>query len=204
MKIFAPLALFAFTMAMPARGDNAPVLTQPVIDTLTPIDSVPSSAQINTAFNNSRTEALSNLLQIANPTSTIDRGVQIRAIRALVNYCDATPCGTGDAAHDTLVQIAGTPIYRDSRSGGELLVLRAAIESIGVLRSPNDIAVLIPQLQHPSRDIRAAVAHALRDLGNTQAITALRARYNVEPPGQAGEQVRGAISDALRVLGQPL
>lgn len=204
MRIVGSLAVVAFALALPARGDSALQLTQPVIDTLTPIDSLPSSQQINTAFNGSSTEALANLQQIANPTGPMDRGLQIRAVRALIHYCATSPCTAADPAHDTLVQIASAARYRDSRSGSDLLVLRAAIESLGVLRVPADISILIPQLQHPSRDIRAAVARALRDLGNTQAIPPLRARYNIEPAGQSGDQVRIAISDALRVLGQPL
>ncbi|MEO7091889.1 MAG: HEAT repeat domain-containing protein, partial [Polyangiales bacterium] len=177
-------------------------LTQPVINTLTPIDSLPSSQQINTAFNNSTSEALASLQQIANPppTTTIDRGVQLRAVRALIHYCAATPCADADPAHMTLKAIATNPIYRDARAGSDLLVLRAALESLGALKVPLDIDILKDQLQHPSRDIRAATARALRDLGNTQAITPLRARYNVEQV----PQVQTAISDALRVLGQPV
>ncbi|MBL0218500.1 MAG: HEAT repeat domain-containing protein [Myxococcales bacterium] len=200
MKRFSTLAFVAFALALPAHGDTTFQLTQPVIDTLTPIDSLPSSQQINTAFNNSPAEALASLQQIANPTGPMDRGVQIRAVRALIHYCATTPCTDPDPAHTTLVQIAIAPRYRDSRSGGDLLVLRAAIESLGALRVPGDASTLILQLQHPSRDIRASVARALRDLGNTQAITPLRARYNIE----TSKQVQLAISDALRVLGQPL
>jgi HEAT repeat protein len=80
------------------------------------------------------------------------------------------------------------------------LRMKAAIEALGVLRIPDDVSILLPQLDHPSRDIRASAAHALRDLGNTQAIPTLRARYQQEQV----QQVRIAISDALRVLGQPI
>jgi len=79
-------------------------------------------------------------------------------------------------------------------------VLRATIEALGVLRVPDDVTLLVPQLNHPSRDIRAATARALRDLGNTQAIVPLRARYDQDQV----DQVKVAISDALRVLGQPI
>ncbi len=196
-------AACAIVLAVGLRSgisDSAFAISQPVFDTLTPIDSLPSSQQITTVFNNSTSEALSSLQQIAHPPggTFVDRGVQLRAVRALIHYCAATPCADGDPAHQTLVAIASDPIYRDARSGSDLLVLRAALESLGVLRVPADLGVLVPQLQHPSRDIRAAVARGLRDLGNTQAITPLRARYNVEQE----PQVQTAISDALRVLGQ--
>jgi HEAT repeat protein len=54
-------------------------------------------------------------------------------------------------------------------------------------------------LQHSSRDVRAATVHALRDLCNTQAIGALRAQQENE----TSDQVRQAITEALRILGQP-
>jgi HEAT repeat protein len=173
-------------------------LSQPVINALTPIDSVPSTTQLNTVFNGSEVEALSNLVSIALADGTVDIGVQIRAIRALTHYC-AAPCETHEA-HATLTTVATTPRYRDARRGSDLLVLRAAIEALGMLRIPGDISILIPLLDHPSRDIRAATAHALRDLGNTQAIPALRARYQQEQ----SQQVKISVSEALRVLGQPL
>jgi HEAT repeat protein len=196
MKRVALLGLLALG-ASAASGDPLQ-LTQPVINALTPIDSVPSTTQLNTVFNNSEAEALSNLVSIALSDGTVDIGVQLRAIRALSHYCTA-PCGTHEA-HTTLTTVATTPRYRDARHGSDLLVLRAAIEALGVLRIPGDISLLVPLLDHPSRDIRAATAHALRDLGNTQAIPALRARYQQEQ----SQQVKIAVSDALRVLGQPL
>ena len=197
MKRIGFTVAVAFGLSAAAYG-NALVLTQPVINALTPIDSLPSSNQLTGVFNGSEVEALSNLTAIALSQGTIDLGIQLRAIRALTHYCDA-PCGTHEA-HVTLVTVATTPRYRDARRGSDLLVLRAALEALGVLRIPGDIAILVPQLDHPSRDIRAAAAHALRDLGNTQAIPALRARYLQEQV----DQVSIAISDALRVLGQPI
>ena len=188
---------FAVALSAAASGD-ALVLTQPVINALTPIDSVPSSTQLTGVFNGSEIEALANLRLIALSQGTVDLGVQLRAIRGLTHYCKA-PCGTHEA-HAAIETIATTPRYRDARRGSDLLILRAAIEALGVLRIPDDVTILLPQLDHPSRDLRAATAHALRDLGNTQAIPALRARYQQEQV----QQVRIAISDALRVLGQPI
>ncbi len=196
MKQLGLAAILALAVSAAAYGDVL-VLTQPVINALTPIDSVPSSTQLTGVFNGSEIEALNNLRLIA-LSQGVDLGVQLRAIRALPQYCQA-PCGTHDA-HVALETIATTPRYRDARRGSDLLVLRAAIEALGVLRIPGDVVILLSQLDHPSRDLRAATAHALRDLGNTQAIPALRARYQQEQV----QQVRIAISDALRVLGQPI
>lgn len=201
MKRGVLAAALALGVSAGAYGD-ALVLTQPVINALTPIDSIPSSNQLNNVFNGSEVEALSNLTAIALSQGMVDLGVQLRAIRALTHYC-RTPCETHEA-HEAIETIATNPRYRDARRGSDLLVLRAAIESLGVLRIPTDVGTLTFQLDHPSRDIRAAAAHALRDLGNTQAIPALRARYQQEQVGPRGEQVRIAISDALRVLGQPI
>ncbi len=183
-----------------ALGDTMLALSNPQFDALTPIDTVPSSQQITKAFNDNSNDALAGLRQLANPPvgTFVDRGVQIRSVRALIHYCAASPCTESDLAHSTLVEIASADVYRLAQAGSDLLVLRAALEALGALRVPSDYVLIGKQLQHPSRDIRAAAARALRDLGNTQAIPDLRARYNVEQV----EQVKTAISDALRVLGQ--
>ena len=85
-----------------------------------------------------------------------------------------------------------------AHDGSQVLLLRAAIETLGTMRVSSDASTLQPLLDHPSRDIRAATARALRDLCNNQAITPLRARYSVEMT----DQVKLAISEALRILGQ--
>lgn len=195
MRLAATLGLLL--IAGGVRAD-IPQLTQPVINALTPIDSLPSSDQINQAFNDNPSEALASLMEIANPSSVVDRGVQLRAVRALIHYCATTPCTDNDPAHMTLRDVATR--YETARTGSDVLVLRAALESLGVLRVPTDLGLIVQHLQHPSRDIRATTARALRDLGNTQAIAPLRARYADEE----FDQVRLAISDALRVLGQPV
>jgi hypothetical protein len=198
-------AACAIVLAVGLRsGAGGPVipLSNPQYDTLTPIDSVPSSQQITKVFNNSSTDALAGLQALAypGPGQSIDRGVQLRAVRALIHYCASSPCVGTDPAHVTLTSIANDPVYANARLGSELLVLRAALESLGTLRVPADMDIIGAQLQHPSRDIRVAAARALRDLGNTNALPLLRSRYNIEEV----EQVKTAISDALRVLGQPV
>ncbi len=192
-----PFVVVMIALAAGSAVANLAQLPQPVINALTPIDSLPSSEQIDAVHGGSE-EALANLQAIALAEAGVDVGVRLRAVRALTQYCTA-PCGSHQV-HATLVTVATTPRYRDALRGSDLLVLRAAIEAIGILRVPGDVNVLIPQLDHPNRDIRAATAHALRDLGNTQAILPLRARYQAEQV----DQVRIAISDALRVLGQPV
>ena len=193
---------FALALAVGAAASADSIqLTAPMTHVLTPIDSLPSSSQID-AVHGGRDQARENLQAIALGQGVVigesgaDVGIQIRAVRALTQYCDA-PCSASEA-HTTLVTLATTPRYRDARRGSDLLVLRAAIESLGVLGVHTDLDLLLPHLSHPSRDIRAATAHALGDLGNTQAIVPLQAREQVEQVGQVGH----AISEALRVLEQ--
>ncbi|MGE0546488.1 MAG: HEAT repeat domain-containing protein [Kofleriaceae bacterium] len=206
-KLFSVAALAVFAAALPAHGDGS-VLSRRVIDVLTPMDYVPSSGQLNLAFGDQAVAELTKIAQAVDPPTAEPQhlGVQLRAIRALTHYC-ASPCVDADPAHIAVVELIDIDDpespedarYRNAQSGGDLLVLRAVIESLGVLRVQTDMDLLTPYLNHLSRDVRAAAAYALRDLGNTQAIVPLRARYQQEQ----NPQVRIAISDALRVLQEP-
>ena len=70
-------------------------------------------------------------------------------------------------------------------------------ESLGIVGQPEDVAVVVPLLdKEESRDVRAAAAYALRDIGSSAATGPLRVRLAKEKT----EQVKFAISDALRVL----
>jgi hypothetical protein len=163
---------------------------------LSPIDSLPTKESLELVFANE--DPLVELSEIAQDT-TKDFGIRLRAIRALPHFCPTpSPCD-GTLAHDTLVAMIGA-ISPTDLDGKTLLELRAAIEALGVAKSgdPNDVTLLVPLLDHASRDIRAATARALRDMCNTQAIVPLRTRYQSEQVAQ----VRLAISTALRDLGQ--
>jgi HEAT repeat protein len=171
-----------------ARSDTAP-LAPPVVAMLTPIDTVPTKAQLDEVFGQ---QALAGLLPIALGAAGADVGVQLRAVHALIHY-------PGAQAHDTLVALVAG--HQAATAGSDLLLLRAAIEALGVLQVATDLGTLTPFLEvEASRDLRATAALALRDLGNSAAIEPLRARYRRERTAQ----VRLAISEALRVLGQPL
>jgi HEAT repeat protein len=165
-------------------------LSQQAENTLTPIDSVPTQAQLDSAFGG---QALVSLQAIAYDATT-DTGIRLRAIHGLaLYYCVAgPPCTLPDPAHDALAAIVDSP----ARSGTELLILRAAVESLGHMQVASDVSRLVPLLSHSSRDIRAATARALRDLCNKTAIPDLRTRYQEETL----DQVRVAISDALGAL----
>jgi hypothetical protein len=165
-------------------------LSQLVQNTLTTIDTVPTQAQLDSAFGG---QALTSLRAIARDSGA-DAGIRLRAIHGLVHYycLGGSPCSGPDPAHDA---VAGL-VDGSARSGTELLIARAAIESLGPMQVASDISLLLPLLSHSSRDIRAATARALRDLCNTTAIPALRTRYQQE----TSDQVRLAISDALGAL----
>jgi HEAT repeat protein len=187
----------ASSLVVYAAVATAAALSQTQINLLTPIDSVPTASQLNLVFNGP-TQARDSLLVIAQD-DTADTGIRLRAIHALAKYCPAVTgtCTVADPAHQALSDLIS--VNRTSHLGSPALLLRAAIESIGLLQVQTDVDVLTPLLDHQSRDIRAATAHALRDLCNTQAINPLRLRYAHE----TSDQVRLAISDALRNLPCP-
>lgn len=174
-----------------ARANSS--IAERVRDTLTVIDVVPTKEQLDHLFLG-EPQALQNLSTIAQD-KTLDVGVRIRAIHALAKYCP-DPCSTSELAHQSLTTLITET--RNETLGEPVVLLRAAIETIGTLQVASDVNVLIPLLDHPSRDIRAATARALRDLCNNQAVTPLRVRYTSEPT----DQVKLAISEALRILGQ--
>ena len=111
---------------------------------------------------------------------------------ALPSYCPAAPavCGPGSVAHDTLVALIDS--YAAPRTPQDLLRLRAAVESLGATRSglASDVDKLIPLLGNGSRDVRATVVRALRNVCNMQAIPPLSLRLQSETT----DQVRRAIS----------
>ena len=196
------VALLLTAVAAIALG--ATTLEEDVKHTLTPADSVPTKQQITVAFGSDDSTARDKLAELAldadpDPQNRVDIGIRLRAIHALAKYCGApptTPCATTDVAHQAIVQVIEAT--KMDTLGAKVLVLRAAIETMGTMRIASDVSTLMPLLDHPSRDIRAATARALRDLCNTQAITPLRTRYS----GETTDQVKLAISEALRILGQ--
>jgi HEAT repeat protein len=189
----APLVLAGLAFVATANG-GAVALPQQVQNALTPIDTVPTKTQLDAVFSD-QAQALQNLSAIAADPGT-DTGIRLRAIHALGKYCTA-PCADGDVAHQALYTFISA--NKDATAGETIVMLRGAIEAIGPQRDTNDLLLLEGLLSHTSRDIRAAAAHGLRDLCDTQAIVALRHQNESEPTNQ----VKQAITDALRVLGQP-
>lgn len=193
-----PIATLLVALAA-ALATGATALPEKVQNTLTTIDSVPTKTQLDNVFPTG--EALANLSTIAQDNAA-DIGIRLRAIHALAKYCPdpvaagTAPCTNEELAHQTLTTLITDE--REETSGSSVLLLRAAIETIGALHVPEDAGFIEGLLDHPSRDVRAATARALRDLCNAEASTKLRIRYTAE----STEQVKLAISEALRVLGQ--
>jgi hypothetical protein len=201
-----PLVLALFAGGVAAGSTDLPDNVQLA---LTLIDSVPSQVQIDSTFTDHTSAAL-GLAAIATDAGATDpasRNARLHAISALATYC-ASPCEALDPAHVALRTIITNTT--GVATGFDAVVLRAAIEALGPQRAlagvgsgsdadPDaDLKLLVPQLQNPSRDIRAAVAHSLRDLCNTNAIVPLRQQQQAEP----SDQVKQAITEALRVLSQ--
>jgi hypothetical protein len=165
------------------------------LHTLTPIDTLPTKDQIL----NLHSDPVPYLRGIAFAPDA-DFGVQIRAIRALPQFCNTVPsCQTDTDAnmHPSRAAIREViaSVSASDRAGRAVLRLRAGIEALGSVKSEkqSDVDVLIPFLGHSSRDVRAATARALRDICLPTAEAPLRNRYDEEPIAQ----VRLAISAAL-------
>jgi HEAT repeat protein len=198
MKLW-PIALALFAGGIAAGATQLPDSVQNV---LTLIDAVPTQLQLDNAFTDHEAAA-QGLTAIASDPGA-EPNARLHAISALAKYCVTSPCVDADPAHRALVQI-----IRDNTqtaTGTNAIMLRAAIEALGPQRAEPPLAPMLSDLDlllnelanNTSRDIRTAVAHSLRDLCNTQAIAPLRQQQQTEP----SEQVKQAITEALRVLGQ--
>jgi HEAT repeat protein len=177
-------------------GTASTPLSTDQTNALTTIDEVPTQQQLSTAFGSGAPAAIA---QVADDDGNVV-GIRLRAIRSIATFCQPpTTCDTSSAPHAALANIIADPAYATAPGGSNLLILRASIESLGQLKQTGDASILIGFLDHPSRDVRATTAFALRDLCNSQvAVPALHTRLQHE----ATAQVQLAISAALRALSQ--
>jgi hypothetical protein len=201
------IATAALLSALPASGGSAPP-SEAQIDALTPIDAQPSRALVDLAFPG---DTVASLRALATD-STVDLGLQLRAMRMLPEYCPPIDCA-GTDLHQTLVDIVTG--YRARLTAGELpprelLRLRAAMEALGATRSgdPADVALLVDArlLKHASRDVQVAAVHAVRrvctpdrcDSGTcTDTAKAIRELHT-----GSDTQVEAAVNSALQDLAQ--
>ena len=187
MKLRAVATILGvLAIASGARGDLpvAGVPSAQLVDALSGIDFVAQRPVLDLLLGATPGEALAAIAA----TETVDPGIRLRALRAIALY----PSPESRAA--LTVEIAA---HGAATRGTELLHLRPAVDALGVIGQPEDVAAIVPMLdKEESRDVRATAAYALRDIGSSAASGPLRARLGKEH----AEQVKFAISDALRVL----
>ena len=193
------LAVLAF--AVTARGDGTTSLSQTAVDALTAIDQSPTNTpSFVLAFDGSGSA-------VHEPRDDRARRADDRSGRAAARDPGAdavhVPPTAAAARTTTLVADRSTVAANaDAPSGSPVLILRAAIESLGALAAggghaqPGDAALLVSHLDDESRDVRATTARALGELCDTTAIDPLRAARRWRPCRRSSS----AISEALRVL----
>lgn len=164
------LVMAALLCAVPATGSGIDP-TSAQIDALTVVDAPPSRALVDRAFSSGPgpTPGLDALLALAGD-ATQDLGLQIRAMRALPQYCLPTGCARSPV-HDALAAIVDryrAQLAAAALSPKDMLRLRAAIEALGATRSglqaDVDLLTAPALLRHPSRDVQVTAVHALRNL----------------------------------------
>ena len=187
---FLVIALFAGV-----GGSTTPALSPEQTSALTTIDEVPTQSQLGSAFGSN---APTQIASVAGDPSSLP-AIRLRAIRSIAALCEP-PLTCDPSAHAALTSIISDPTYTTATAGSNVLILRAAIESIGQLKDPNDAPNLTDFLDHNSRDVRATTAFALRDLCNTQPTVVSKLRTRLEH--ESVPQVQLAISAALRALSQ--
>ncbi|HET9625913.1 MAG TPA: HEAT repeat domain-containing protein [Kofleriaceae bacterium] len=202
LSLAAPALWLA--LSLPARGDAGsaePLLTPRVRNQLSAIDTLPSLNVLSdqSALRN----AAPSLSSIASDSGN-DVGVRIRAARAMVGYCNANTDPDDNCAsltsqiHVALLEIITSYQSNPSPTPRDLVLMRAAVESLGAARAvlPDDVATLLRLLDHPSRDVRATAVRALATSCAQDAIDRVRALQRTEPTAQ----VRGELNLAAQAI----
>jgi hypothetical protein len=183
------LAVGAAALALWAGGAGAGRGTgaQTVSELLSGIDFIPSRPTLDDAMG---AAAPDELIAIARgrDANLDDPGLRIRAYRALGLYPGPeTEAALAAAVHEHSTKVAGT----------EILYLRAAMGALARVAGERAVDVIGPMLGHPSRDVRADAARALRETGSNRAACYIR-------PLQASEEfemVQVAMEEAIREVG---
>ena len=177
-------ALVIAVALVAAQPEASPASSE---DLLGAIDFTPSRDDLDAAMPSAPDE----LITLA--TGDGDVGRRLRAIRALTQY-------PGDPAHTALLAVLDE--VEDATAGPDALVLRAAIEALGVIGTSQDVDRIAFFLDaegatpYDGRDIRWSAAMALGAIHAGTAVAPLRARQSVEQT----EQVKFAITEALRAI----
>ncbi|MCB9559466.1 MAG: hypothetical protein H6709_19300 [Kofleriaceae bacterium] len=184
------VVVLALARVQASRAAPDDVVDPAVIELLSAFDYVPTRAALDDVMGPAPIDQLRQLIGLDLPVEMIetDPGVQLRAVRALARY-------PGDDARTTLRDTLAR--YAFARHGHDLLLLRAALESLAVVGGAAAVPDITPFLDvEESRDLRAAAANALRVIKSATALPALRARQLIETE----PQVSFAITEALRAI----
>jgi HEAT repeat protein len=162
---------------------------QDLLEILSGVDFVPPKARIDSVLG---ANAPADLIAIArNPVE--DEGLRIRAYRALSLYSEQQ---TIDALVEAIPDHGEDAEGELNTTGIETVYLRAAMRSLAVVAGQQGVVHITPMLDHTSRDVRAATAHALAICGSLDAVPLLRQRLLAEEV----PQVRVALEEAIRLL----
>ncbi|HTE56377.1 MAG TPA: HEAT repeat domain-containing protein [Kofleriaceae bacterium] len=175
--------------AAAAGGGGPPTESgQTVADLLSGVEFVPSRVDLDSAMGD---DANAELIAIAQgQDDDLDSpGQRIRAYRALSLY--------PSTATETALR-AALATYGSDRGGVGTLYVRAAMDALARCAGDAAVTPIAPLLDHESLDVRADAAHALGLTGSELAIAPLSDRQPIE----LSEQVKLAITEALRILGE--
>jgi len=178
-----------FSFASHGGEPTLPQLSEEAIFALTSLEGVPTPAQLEALIPN----ALDTLRSHAKFPGSAQTKIRLRAIRAISLWPPS-------AENQLALKIVLAEGLAQS-TGTSVLLAQAAIESLGRQAGAEDtelVKAVSDSLTHSSRDVRFAAARALRQIGATSALDALRARqYDEEVPA-----VRLAITEAIQALNQ--
>lgn len=182
----------AVALAFGLAGSGIAIAVQPtneVRELLSSTTSAPSKSRIDLVMGSA---AATELIELAEDTSIdSEPGRRIRAFAALRHFAAEPEAETVRLALKSAVNQRSA-----ETTGTELLYLRAAMLSLAEVGMELSVPDLLPLLDHPSRDIRAACAQALGITRSDLAIVPLRDRALIEEV----TQVVLAIDDALFTL----
>lgn len=168
---FSACVLALAAVAAPLWGGPVPAAPPAnVAQALSGIDFVPARNELDRLFAGD----VAALVGVANNEEDgADAGVRLRAYRSLRHFV-----GDPTAREGLRTAVAR---YRSARRGIEVLYLIAAVDALGEIGEPIDVDAIVPLLDAgESRDLRAAAARALGQLGTSTACARLRARTSVE------------------------
>jgi len=178
-----------FSFASHGGEPTLPQLSEEAIFALTSLEGVPTPAQLEALIPN----ALDTLRSHAKFPGGDQTKIRLRAIRAISLW---PPSAENQL---TLKMVLAEGLTQNT--GTSVLLAQAAIESLGRQAGAEDtelVKAVSDSLTHSSRDVRFAAARALRQIGATSALDALRARqYDEDVPA-----VRLAITEAIQALNQ--